>query len=190
MRVSRQKAEENRRTVVEMSSHLFREKGYDGIGIVDLMKSAGMTHGSFYNQFKSKENLAEEAFAAAIEENLELWNSASATGGKDGLKELFSAYLSQAHLDQRDTGCLLAALGAEAPRRDNAVRRVFDKAVDAYTSVLETLLPGRSAHKKKRQALAILSQMIGSLMLARAVNDEELSQEILDATIQDLQRHV
>ncbi len=187
MRVSRQQAAENREKVIAMSSKLFRENGYDGIGIVDLMKSAGLTHGSFYNQFKSKENLAEEACRAAVTENLEFWNSASANGG---LKALFSAYLSQTHLDQRNTGCLLAAMGAEAPRRGSAVRRVFDKAVNAYTGVLENLMSERSARKKRERSLAVLAQMIGALMLARAVDDETLGQELLDATIKDLQRHV
>ncbi|MGH1351087.1 MAG: TetR/AcrR family transcriptional regulator [Methyloligellaceae bacterium] len=190
MRVSKQQAAENRKKVIEISSHLFRENGFDGIGIADLMKSAGMTHGGFYKQFKSKENLAEEACEAAVEENLSFWNSASSKGGKAGLEELFLAYLSLTHLNDRDTGCLLAALGAESPRRDSVVRKVFEKAVNAYASVLEALLPETSARKKRQKALAILPQMIGALMLSRAVVDEKLSQEILEATIQDLQRHI
>ncbi len=190
MRVSKQQAAENRKKVVEMSSYLFRENGFDGIGIADLMKNAGMTHGGFYNQFKSKENLIEEACDVAVGENLDFWNSISSKGGSAGLEELFEAYLSEAHRNDRGTGCLLAALGPESPRREGFVRKVFDKAVSGYSSVLEKLLPGRLEEKKRKQALAILAQMVGALMLSRSVDDEMFSQEILEAAIQDLKRHV
>lgn len=190
MRVSNQQAAKNRERVIEVSSRKFRQSGFDGIGIADLMKSAGMTHGGFYKQFKSKDNLIEEACAAAIEENLQLWRSASV--GEDGanLEGLFAAYLSPTHSNARDTGCLLAALGADAPRSTGPVREVFGKAINAYSAVLERLLPQAVGRSKRQQSLAVLSQMVGALILSRAVEDEAFRRELLGATVQDLGRRV
>ncbi len=187
MRVSNQQAAENRERVIKASSRQFRQNGFDGIGIADLMKSAGMTHGGFYKQFKSKDNLIEEACTAAIKENLQFWEQAS--GGTDGasLGRLFSAYLSPTHSDLRDTGCLLAALGADAPRSTGPIRQVFGKAINAYAAVLERLLPDVAARNKRRKSLAVLSQMVGALVLSRAVEDEVFRRDILEATVEDLQ---
>ena len=188
MRVSNQQAAENRQRVIEVSSRQFRQNGFDGIGIADLMKSAGMTHGGFYKQFKSKDNLIEEACAAAIEENLQFWEQASGVGDGANLESLFAAYLSPTHSKSRDTGCLLAALGADAPRSSGPIRQVFGKAINAYSAVLERLLPDVATRSNRKQSLAVLSQMVGALILSRAVDDDAFSRDILEATVADLQR--
>ncbi|MGY9036336.1 MAG: TetR/AcrR family transcriptional regulator [Rhodobacterales bacterium] len=187
MRVSNQQAAENRERVIRASSRQFRQNGFDGIGISDLMKSAGMTHGGFYKQFKSKDNLIEEACTVAIEENLQFWERASTGANGASLEALFAAYLSPTHSDLRDTGCLLAALGADAPRSTGPIRQVFGRAINAYSAVLERLLPDVAARNKRQQSLAVLSQMVGALILSRAVEDDAFRREILEATVEGLQ---
>ena len=99
MRVSREKAAENRERIIEVASKLFRERGFDGIGVADLMKSAGLTHGGFYGNFESKDDLILQACTRALEQSLDALKKAVEHGGKDALNNIATAYLSPAHRD-------------------------------------------------------------------------------------------
>src|SRR5713226_4104580 len=116
MRVSREKAAENRERIVDNASRLFREKGFDGVGLDAIMKEAGLTHGGFYGHFGSKDDLAAEALRRALEK------SAERQSGFEDLGELVRDYLSERHCGDRANGCAVAALGGDTVRQSPGVR--------------------------------------------------------------------
>lgn len=180
MKVSREQAANNRERVLEAATKLFRERGFDGIGVADVMKSAGLTHGGFYGQFASKEDLAAEVCSRSMTQSLERW--AHKLEGEQGINALFDHYLSTQHRDNVGKGCTVPALAAEIPRRDKSVRRAFGNGLAAMVDLLGAALPGRIEATRRRKALASLASMVGAVVLARAVDDRALSDEILDAT--------
>src|SRR5438552_13220416 len=105
MRVSRVQAAENRQTVIDVASRLFRERGFDGIGLKDLMKSAGLTQGAFYKQFASKEDLTAQASRRALESASRRWSDGIAAKPKDPLGTVIAFYLSTEHRDEKMDGC-------------------------------------------------------------------------------------
>lgn len=180
MRVSREKARENRQRVVSVSSTLFREKGVDGTPIGELMAEVGLTHGGFYKQFGSKAELVQEACASALTETLAFWDGYLGQA-QDPQAAFIRAYLSPRHRDEVATGCLLPALAGEARREPEPVRDVFAQAISAYADRLDRPVEARSP-ASRQAALATLSSLVGALVLARACNDPQMSEEILTAT--------
>lgn len=181
MRVSKAEAEKSRERIIEVASKLFRERGFDGIGVAELMKAAGLTHGGFYRHFTSKEDLMAQATAHALDragDALRRW--ADGDDGK-GLSAIAAAYLSAAHRDRPGEGCALAALGAEAARHGSPVRQTFTEAVRSGLNILTSLAPGKTERAKRERALVAYASMVGALVLARAVDDPELSGEVLNA---------
>jgi TetR/AcrR family transcriptional repressor of nem operon len=188
MRVSREKAAQNRQRIIEVASKLFRERGFEGIGVADLMKSAGLTHGGFYGNFESKEDLMVQAAAHALEGSRDRFKNAADRGGKNALSVVASTYLSAAHRDRPGEGCALAALGAEAARHDLPLRAVFTKSVLSMVELLTQLVPGKSKRAKRERALATFASMVGAIVLARAVDDADLSAEVLQSTFASITR--
>lgn len=181
MRVSKQKAAENRQRILTEAARLFREHGLSGVGVDALTSAAGLTHGSLYSQFGSKERLAAEAFDHAV-------RGSSATMCDVGtLDDYVTRYLAKDHRDQRGDGCAIAALVSEMPRQGAAIRHGFADAVRAFTKRVAALMPGR--RKSGDEALAIVATMVGALALARAVDDSELSDRILAAARTRLTSH-
>ncbi len=180
MRVSREKARENRQRVVTTSSALFREKGVDGTPIGELMAEVGLTHGGFYKQFGSKAELVQEACAAALHDTLGFWDD-YLSQAENPQAAFIRAYLSPRHRDEVATGCLLPALAGEARREAEPVRDIFTQAIEAYATRLDRPAEGRTP-ASRQAALATLSSLVGALVLARACNIPELSEEILAAT--------
>jgi TetR/AcrR family transcriptional regulator, transcriptional repressor for nem operon len=175
MRVSRERAAENRERIVETAAQLFREKGFDGIGVDAIMKGAGLTHGGFYGHFASKDDLAAEAVTRAFERGAE-WQSHFT-----GVDDFVADYLSERHRADRANGCVLAALGADMARQGEAVRRELPACLHAQLDRLARLFrDGSAAHRRKR-AITTLAGIVGALTLARAVDDPVLSKEILAA---------
>lgn len=183
MRVSRDQAAQNRERIIEVAAKLFRERGFDGIGVADLMKSAGMTHGGFYGHFASKEDLMAQACTRALDGSLEALHQIAERGDENALSAVASAYLSPAHRDRPGEGCVLAALGAEAARHGSPVRNAFTRGVRSALDMLTRLVPGKSKRARRERALATYASMIGALVLARAVDDPELSEEVLQAVL-------
>ncbi len=186
MKVSQAQAEKNRERVVSVASELFRERGFDGIGLNDLMEAAGLTRGGFYGQFASKENLAVEACTHALATNSQTWSSLADPAANNPMANLVGVYLSKAHRDHAKKGCAFAALAPEAARSGPAVRSAFTKGIASHLAVLRKIVPGRSDRAKQQAALAALSQMVGALILARVVDDEALSDGLLDAAAASL----
>ena len=129
MRVSRAQAEENRQNVIDVASRLFREHGFDGIGLKDLMEGAGMTHGAFYKQFESKEDLVAAASARALECATSRWSAAAAANPKDPLGAVIAFYLSKGHRKEKMEGCPIVALGADAARQSADVKASFETGI-------------------------------------------------------------
>lgn len=187
MRVTRAKAEENRETVINVASRLFREHGFDGIGLKDLMKGAGLTQGGFYKQFSSKDDLAAQASRRALESATRRWSTAAATSS-DPLEAVMEFYLSSGHLGEKADGCPLVALGSDAARQNAEVRRPFEDGIRAHFEVLDELMGDARSSNPSGKAMAILSLMVGAVTLSRIMEDESLSQGILDAAAGEVRR--
>lgn len=179
MRVTRERAAANREKVLSAAGTLFRQHGFDGIGVADIMKRAGLTHGAFYGQFPSKDDLAAEACARVL--GNEGWIEGLTGTPKPSPGALIRAYLSADHRDDPGHGCPMAALGSDVVRQPTAVRHAFTAGFRARVDSLLKLLPGRSPVARRRRALATMSGLVGALILSRAVDDPELSDDILDA---------
>ena len=174
MRVSREKAAENRERIVETAARLFREHGFSGVGVDAIMKEAGLTHGGFYGHFGSKEELAAEAVTRALQRGTEKMSRFTE------VDSYVAAYLSERHCADRGDGCGLAALGSDAAREGKGVRRALTDYVAARIVRVAEFFRGTEASRRKR-AIATLSGIVGALTLARAVDDRALAGEILAA---------
>lgn len=187
MRVSRAQAEENRETVINVASRLFREHGFDGIGLKDLMKGAGLTQGGFYKQFASKDDLAALASRRALESATRRWSTAAADGS-DPLGAVMAFYLSKDHRGEKAEGCPLVALGSDAARQTAEVRRPFEDGIRAHFEVLDELMGNAASVNPSGKAMAILSLMVGAVTLSRIIEDESLSQGVLNAAAGEVRR--
>jgi TetR/AcrR family transcriptional repressor of nem operon len=181
MRVSRIQAEENRQTVINVASRLFRERGFDGIGLKDLMKGAGLTQGAFYKQFESKEDLAAQASRRALESAFHRWSAAAAGNPQDPLDAVIAFYLSMEHCAERMDGCPVVALGSDAARQGADVKASFEAGIREYLELLGSWVGEADGDEPSGKAMAILSTMVGAVLLSRAVNDEHLSKRFLQA---------
>jgi TetR/AcrR family transcriptional repressor of nem operon len=179
VRVSRDQASQNRKRVVAVASALFREKGVDGVGISDLMSEAGLTHGGFYKQFRSKAELVEEACSLALEDTMAFWDS-YVESAAEPRATFVRGYLSDPHRDRVSEGCLLAALAGEASREPPAIREVFTRAIRSYADRLDQPADARTP-ESRAAALSNFAEMVGALLLARVSNDPQLSRDILGA---------
>lgn len=171
-RVSQEQAKLNRQRVVEAAAALFRERGLHGVGVADIMASAGLTHGGFYGQFANKDALAAEAFDAALAEDRR--------GQGDAL---IANYLSLGHVQTPGKGCPLAALANDVAREppSSPMRARFTRGVEGLAAVLAGLTPRLSKERRRQRSLAALSTLVGAVVLARAVEDEALAKELLEA---------
>jgi TetR/AcrR family transcriptional repressor of nem operon len=186
MKVSREQAAENRERIVQVAAKLFRERGFDGIGVADLMKAAGLTHGGFYGHFTSKEDLAAEASGRALEETLQYWSTAIEKTPDEAFQKIINRYLSEGHRDAPGRGCLVAALGSDVGRQARPVRRVVTDGINAFIGQLMQLVPGKTKAVRRRQALTDFAAMVGAVTIARAVDDPALSKDVLDAVASSL----
>ena len=184
MRVSRIQAAENRQTVINVASRLFRERGFDGIGLKDLMEGAGLTQGAFYKQFESKEDLAAQASRRALESASQGWSTAIAENPDDPLGAVIAFYLSAGHRAEKLDGCPVVALGSDAARQGAGVKAAFEEGIKAYLEVLGPLLPKTDGEDSNRKAMVVLSTMIGAMTLSRAVNDPDLAQAFQNAAVE------
>jgi TetR/AcrR family transcriptional repressor of nem operon len=190
MRVSRIQAEENRQTVINVASRLFRERGFDGIGLKDLMKAAGLTQGAFYKQFASKDDLAAQASKRAMESATHRWAAATAAKPEDPLGAVIAFYLSMGHRAERMDGCPVVALGAEAARQGSDVKASFETGIREYLEMLDSWVGAADGKEPGGKAMAILSTMVGAVLLSRAVNDPDLARGFLEAAADQVREAV
>ena len=188
MRVTRAQAEENHQAVINTASRLFREHGFDGIGLKDVMKAAGLTQGGFYKQFESKEDLIAQASRRAMESSAENWTEREAAYPNDTLEKLLRFYLSREHRNETAEGCPLPALGSDAARQSDEVRQAFEEGVKSYLAVLEKAVAGDDTAERRARAVATLATMVGALLLSRIVETDALSREFLRAAANHIRR--
>lgn len=175
MRVTRKQAAENRDRILRSAARLIRERGVSGVGVDALAEAAGLTYGGLYSQFGSKEALAADALSVALAGNLE-------TLERLGFSAYAEGYLSPEHRDVPGEGCALAALGCDMPRESEMLRRRFTEGFRRLAGRLSEMLHAPARKEKEQQALATLAQLVGAVILARAVDELELSEQILAAS--------
>lgn len=180
MKVSREKAASNREKVIETASSMFREHGFDGIGIADLMKKAGLTVGGFYNNFNSKEELLIECCKYTKQQTQAKWKSyVEDPAIVNPYKHIGNSYLSAKNRDDLSKTCIFSTLATEVPRHDVAFQNLFAESVEELIDFMSALMPEGSDEEKRNQAIIRFSQWLGALMLSRAAGKTDLSDEIL-----------
>ena len=186
MRVSREQAAANRERIIEAAGELFRSKGFSGIGVADIMKAAELTHGGFYGHFASKDDLIAQASRRSMQRAAQNWKKVVTESGSDAFATLLTRYLSPRHRDDPGQGCAFAALSGDAARCGKPVREAFAEGLEPLIDILSGIVGGRTRAARRRKAIAALSELIGALILSRAVGNGGLSDEILDAGRREL----
>jgi TetR/AcrR family transcriptional repressor of nem operon len=190
MRISKEAAAANRARVLDAAARLFREKGVDGIAVADLMKTAGLTHGGFYNHFESKEELATAAFRTAFADALARVARNAEQAGTRGRDKVFAhyveRYLARETRDRPGVSCPMATLGTDAARHGPELRAEFADGVRRYIDSFTELMPCDG--DRRGQAIAVLSALIGALTLSRACTgaDDALADEVLASVREQL----
>jgi TetR/AcrR family transcriptional regulator, transcriptional repressor for nem operon len=175
--------------IVETAARAIRRSGYDGAGVAEIMKDAGLTHGGFYAHFDSREGmLAEAADRAGADTVAFLTRVAAAAPPKKELEAMFSAYLSKAHLESAESGCAVAALGSEMPRQTPKVRRAATRRIKEMIDLVARHSPDWGKPGAHEQALVTMATALGALIMARAVDDPELSIAVRTAALNHLTR--
>ena len=186
LKVTKEKAAENRAALVHAAGTLFRERGIDGVGVAEISRKAGLTHGALYAQFPSKEALAAEAFASGLKPGVQKM-TADREGRPATLTDFLDDYLSIDHRDNPAAGCPMSASASEIARQDKMVGERFSEGFGQFAALIERGL-GASAVKadKRQRALTIMAAMIGGVAASRAVAkaDPKLSNQILRAVRQ------
>ncbi len=182
MRVSKEKAAQNRERILTSAARLFREHGIAATGVDSITEDAGLTHGGLYSQFGSKEAIAAEAIRFALARGKRVWQRAlERNPGRRALPAIVDGYLSRAHRDSPGDGCVVAALGTDIARQPRRVRQAFTREIKDDLEFLSRLMPD-DGRRRYEDAIVAFASMAGALILARAVNDEELSDLILKST--------
>lgn len=181
MRQSREATAESRRRILDHAARLFRERGLDGVSVVDVMQAAGMTHGGFYKHFTSKEDLVAEALKTAFAGITERFDEAvQATGARAAAEDYVARYLTLGHVEQPGIGCPVAALGGEICRAGAAARSVYESGVEGLAARLKVGFFQSDADGQSK-ALALLTMLAGTVMTARGAVSAELRRALLAA---------
>jgi TetR/AcrR family transcriptional regulator, transcriptional repressor for nem operon len=182
MRYSKEHKFQTHARIVKKASVKLREKGAHGIGVADLMKDAGLTHGGFYAHFDSREALVIEAFTHAMDRSTEHWRKlAEETPPEKRLSKIVNSYLTPLHRDDPGHGCAVPTLAAEIARESARTRRVFSGRMEQMIDMLAAQFHGMPRKAARKQAMAALATMMGSLVMARIAGGGEFSDEILKA---------
>ena len=174
--------------IIKAAAASIRRDGIDALGVSDLMSEAGLTHGGFYRHFRSRDELVEEAVDAALAHGARRAEAASNIGGTPAITAIIDGYLSPLHRDKPETGCAVAALPAEIARSSARARQSYARQVRRYLDLLVALGPSTDHDAERDEAQLILSALVGAISMARAVDDPELSDEILQRTAHALHR--
>ena len=173
--------------IVDAAARAIRRSGYNGTGVAEIMKDAGLTHGGFYAHFQSRDAmLAEAADRAAGESVAMMERIAASLPPQQALPAMMEAYLSKQHLDEIETGCATAALASEMPRQTAEVRRAHTRRIKEMIDLVSRQLPNWGQPGAHEQAMVTIATMVGTLVLARAVDDEKLSDALRHAALKQL----
>ena len=182
MRYSKEHKLETHARIVKKASVRLREKGAHGVGVADLMKEAGLTHGGFYAHFDSREALVIEAFADAMDRSTERWRKlAEQTPPEKRLATIVGTYLTPLHRDDPGHGCAVPTLGAEIARESPKTRKAFAAKLEQMIDMLAAQIPELPRKAARKQAMAVIATLMGTLVLARVAGNGDFSDEILGA---------
>lgn len=182
MRYSKDHKAETHERIVKNASVRLRERGAASLGVAELMKEAGLTHGGFYAHFASRDALIGEAFAHAMDLTAKRWRKRAelAPEGKE-LASIVNGYLTAQHRDDVGNGCALPSLGAEVHRASPKTRKAVAAKLEEMIDVISEQMPAQTAKAARREAIATLSTMMGTMILARMAGTGEFSDEVLAA---------
>lgn len=184
MRLTSEQTRQNRQLILETASRLFRLHGVESVAVADIMKDAGFTHGGFYNHFTSKEELAAEAVACSFEKSACSLAEKFASGRspQKALERVIAEYLSPEYRDSSTGGCPAAALPADAARNGKEVQTAFADGIESYLEIFAARMDGNK-QEARQHAVALLSGLVGALMLSRAVkkSNPKFSDELLSS---------
>jgi TetR/AcrR family transcriptional repressor of nem operon len=178
------KKEETRERILRAAARAIRKHGYEGVGVADVMKEAGLTHGGFYAHFESRDALLAAAADQAGAESIEhLTRAIAAAKPGQELMALVDTYLSDGHVSapEQGLGCAIVAAGSEVPRQQAEVRRTASRRIKDLIGLIERQFPGWGRSAAHDKAMAIAATLVGTLVLARAVDDAQLSNRIRKA---------
>lgn len=176
--------------IVRVAAARFREAGVEGIGVAELMKEAGLTHGGFYRHFASRDELVGEAVERALKDGSQRALAVAANHPQAPLAALVDAYLSAAHRDHLASSCAVTTLAGDVSRCGERARAAYTRQVEVYADLLTQLIAGDKNKTRRAKALAALATLVGALSMSRAVNDEKLSREILKSAADELKAHL
>lgn len=173
--------------IVDAAARAIRRSGYNGTGVADIMKAAGLTHGGFYAHFPSREAMLVEAADRAGGESVAMMQRIAASlPPQQALPAMMQAYLSKEHLDEIETGCATAALASEMPRQASKVRRAATRRIKEMIDLVSRQSPDWGQPGAHEHALVTIATMVGTLVLARAVDDSKLSDALREAALKHL----
>ena len=180
MKLSKEQAAANKQQIIETAVSSFKEHGVGAVGVSEIMKEAGFTHGGFYNHFESKEDLIAAAYAAAFEEGIA---GVREVVKKGKLSSAIDNYLSVSQRDAPAKACPTAGLVTDAVRQNRQVRSAYTQGIADYVDAMQEKMKGASASVRRHKAMSTLAMMVGAMTMARAIGDanEELSVDFLDA---------
>ena len=181
MRYEKGHKETTRQHILDVASKQFRKGGIEAVGLAGVMKDAGLTNGAFYAHFKSKEDLVREVLASAFDEQIQT-NSEALKNGMT-LEDAIREYLSPKQRDNCEESCPAASLMAEISRHSKATRRICSENIQRMLDLFSDQIREGDPTKRKRKAIAIYAQLIGSLQLARVETDSKKSDFILSSGI-------
>ena len=186
-RVASRSKEATHDRIVEAAARAIRRSGYNGTGVADIMKDAGLTHGGFYAHFPSREAMLAEAADRAGGESVAMMERVAATSPPpQALLAMMQAYLSKAHVEGIETGCAAAALGSEMPRQAPEVRRAATRRIKEMIDLVARQSPDWGQAGAHERTLVTVATMVGALVLARAVDDPKLSDALRKAALKHL----
>ena len=190
MKVSREKVAEHREALLATARRLLQEHGFDGAAVAEISRAAGLTQGALYGQFKSKDALAAEAIRQSFAEGTAVWKELRGRA-PDALSAFLDAYLCEAHAKNPGKGCTLAACVSEIGRQDPAIGAAYAEGFRQLTDMVQQALPaGVPPDEARRRAIALVSGMVGGIVIARALEkaDPDLSKDVLAAAREELER--
>lgn len=186
-RTSTRSKEATHERIVEVAARAIRRTGYHGTGVADIMKAAGLTHGGFYAHFDSREALlAEAADRAGFESVQSLQRLAAGASGPQALRSMIQGYLSKGHQESVESGCHAAALCSEMPRQAPEVRNAATRRLKETVDLIARQFPDWGQPAAHERALVTLATMVGTMMLARAVDDPKMSDALREAALKHL----
>jgi TetR/AcrR family transcriptional regulator, transcriptional repressor for nem operon len=188
VRVSGKQVAKHRAALVETAKRLLKERGFDRAGVVEISREAGLTQGALYGQFKSKDVLAAEAVRKAFADGVAAWNELR-DSAPDAVSAYLDAYLSETHLTDVGSGCVVAACLSDVRRQDNAIGAAFTEGFSTMVELVQHALPSATPPETaRRRALVLVSALVGSVAMARAVEatDPCLAREIISAARDEL----